>query len=65
MNLYLYIVFVIIKIFVSSVTINCSDSMEPFYLFENMDDFIDRQNDFEDGMHFEKIIFNYISTNII
>lgn len=30
------------------VTINCSDSMEPFYLFKNMDDFKNYQNDIED-----------------
>ncbi|XP_060862331.1 protein GPR107 [Metopolophium dirhodum] len=30
------------------VTINCSDSMEPFYLFENMDDFRKNLNDIED-----------------
>lgn len=36
----------------SSVTINCSDSMEPFYLFKNMDDFKNYQNDIEDGKLF-------------
>jgi len=37
----------------SSVTINCSDSMEPFYLFKNMDDFKIYQNDIEDGKFFK------------